>query len=100
MVMLLLNLAIIPDEVCKKIDFSPGWSERFKNLMKEYREKWDMEVDMSQEDYENAPEYNLRRPKKTLKWDFQNNELEEKYQKFVIAQYETDLKLHADTIEF
>jgi len=51
MVMLLLNLAIIPDEVCKKIDFSPGWSERFKNLMKEYRTKWDMEVDMSQEDY-------------------------------------------------
>jgi len=33
MVMILLNLAIIPDEVVKKIDFNPGWSRRFLKLM-------------------------------------------------------------------
>jgi len=40
MVMLLLNLAVIPDEVIKKIDFHPGWSRRFKKSMDQYKEDW------------------------------------------------------------
>ena len=38
--MLLLNLAVIPDEVVKKIDFNPGWSRRFKKSMDQYKEDW------------------------------------------------------------
>jgi len=40
MVMILLNLAVIPDEVVKKIDFDMGWSTRFKKLMDEYKSEW------------------------------------------------------------
>lgn len=40
MVMILLNLAIIPDEVVKKIDFNPGWSRRFLKLMQAFRKEW------------------------------------------------------------
>jgi len=88
MVMLLLNLAVIPDEVVKKIDFNPGWSRRFMKSMNEYKEKWDEEVD------------DKTKPEHTVKWRFQDAELEDDYQKFVIKQYETDTELHKDTIAF
>ena len=82
MVMLLLNLAVIPDEVIKQIDFNPGWSRRFLKLMKQYRKDWDADINHH------------------IKWRFQDNDLEDQYQKFVIQQYETDIELHTDTIKF
>lgn len=37
LVILLLNLAYVPDDVIKKlVDFNPGWSIKFKALMEEY----------------------------------------------------------------
>ena len=36
MVVILLNLAMIPDEVVRKIDFKPGWQQRFKDNMEQY----------------------------------------------------------------
>lgn len=86
MVMLLLNLAIIPDDVVKKMDFNPGWSRRFLHLMQDYRKNWD------DDDAHKAPTGH--------KFKFQDNELETAYQKFVIQQYETDIQLHEDTIKF
>ena len=59
MVMLLLNLAVIPDSVIEDIDFNPGWSRRFLKRMKQYRKDWDVDI--------NHP----------IKWRFQDNELEE-----------------------
>jgi hypothetical protein len=37
MAVVLLNLAMIPDEVLRKIDFNPGWQKRFKNNMEMYK---------------------------------------------------------------
>jgi len=59
MVLILLNLAVIPDEVIRgtdedkkvaghkvinKIDFNPGWSKRFMQSMKDYKENWNLLV--------------------------------------------------------
>lgn len=41
LVMILLNLAYIPDSVVQKVSsFNPGWSLEFKNLMNEH---WDQD---------------------------------------------------------
>lgn len=40
MVMILLNLAVIPDSVVKKIDFEENWQQRFKENMKQYQDSW------------------------------------------------------------
>ena len=40
MVMILLNLAVIPDEVVKKLDFEEGWQKRFKDNMQAYKDNW------------------------------------------------------------
>ena len=101
--MLLLNLAVIPDEVIrgtdetkkveghnviKEIDFNPGWSKRFMKSMTDYKENWNKLVaDPSKPDHQ-------------TEWRYQDNDLEEDYQKFVIQKYETDIKLHDDTIAF
>lgn len=37
MVHVLLNLAYIPDQVVRKVDFDPGWSRRFRQLMDAYK---------------------------------------------------------------
>ena len=39
-VMILLNLAVIPDEVVKKLDFEEGWQKRFKDNMQAYKDNW------------------------------------------------------------
>lgn len=42
MVFLLLNLAVIPDEVAKKVDFSNhGWSSKLLKTMTKYQENWE-----------------------------------------------------------
>jgi len=40
MIMILVNLAYIPDYVVKKIDFSRGWSDRFRTHMNDFKEKF------------------------------------------------------------
>lgn len=40
-VLLLLNLAYIPDEIAKQFDFSPGFSERFVSKMKKYKQDFE-----------------------------------------------------------
>ena len=40
MVMILLNLAYIPDSVVKQIDFKPGWQKKFKAAMDNYKQEF------------------------------------------------------------
>jgi len=41
MVFLLMNLAVVPDDVIKKCDFSiSGWAAIFKHNMTEYKKNW------------------------------------------------------------
>lgn len=42
MVVVLFNLSYIPDEVAKKLDFEPGWQERFLQNMIEYKLSWQL----------------------------------------------------------
>ena len=37
MVVILLNVAYIPDEVARKIHFKPGWQQQFKRDMEEFK---------------------------------------------------------------
>lgn len=39
MIMILLNIAVIPDYVVDQMDFFPGWQKRFKELMDNYKTK-------------------------------------------------------------
>lgn len=71
MVMVLLNLAFIPDEVVHKINFKPGWSREFRKNMEEYKQKFFRETGQ--------------------KWEFQNTRLEEDYIDFVHAQEANDV---------
>lgn len=62
MVMVLLNLSFIPDSVVRKMakhNFEPGWSEKFKEYMDEYKAEFEGE------------------------WKYQDQELEQKYLEFV-----------------
>lgn len=74
MVMVLLNLAVIPDEVVKEIDFNPGWSVRFSELMKKYKKNWDEEAERENE---------KDGSKKRFKWKYQDDELEQAYADFM-----------------
>jgi hypothetical protein len=78
MVMLLLNLAVIPDEVVKDIDFNfkPGWSRRFKKLMDKYKENWNA---MRHEKEEKDGKTVLKHPDWKFEWKFQDEQLEEAY---------------------
>lgn len=40
MIMILLNLAYIPDSVAKELEFSPGWSKKFHEDMNKYKKNW------------------------------------------------------------
>ena len=75
MVMLLLNLAVIPDEVVQKIDFKRGWQKRFKNNMKRYKKSF------------------------PVKWKYQDGDLEVRYARFVKAAEEKDENLAIDIAE-
>ena len=63
LVILMLNLAVIPDEVVHKMDLRPGWQWRFRKLMQNYREDFTA--------------------KHKVKYEFQNAELERRYAEFV-----------------
>jgi len=40
MIVILLNIAYIPDEVAHKINFKPGWQIKFKEHMEEYKKNF------------------------------------------------------------
>lgn len=64
MVFLLLNLAVIPDEVVKQCTFSNhGWSKKFKKDMTKYKENFEGDGE----------------------WKYQDADLEEKYNEFVVS---------------
>lgn len=65
-VLILMNLAIIPDSVVKKINFVPGWQAEFKNNMLAYKEEFC--ANHSRE------------------WKYQDDDLEQEYRIFVKVQ--------------
>ena len=73
--MLLLNLAVIPDEVVQKIDFKRGWQKRFKKNMKRYKQSF------------------------PVKWKYQDSDLEVRYARYVKAAEEIDKELKVDLEE-
>lgn len=68
MVMILLNLAVIPDEVVRKMDLKAGWQKRFKGLMNDYKANF-----------------------QGMTWKYQDEELEKMYAEFVKKQQKTDM---------
>lgn len=70
MIMILLNISYIPDEVAKQINFKPGWQQKFKQHMEEYKKQF----------YANTG----------IQWQFQNKKLEDDYADFMHSQEATD----------
>lgn len=65
MVMVLLQLAYIPDVVIRDVDFTvPGWSYKFwermeqfkQDFKKEYNEEWTFQDEFTEERYKNFKE--------------------------------------------
>ena len=68
---MLMNIAVIPDEVVQKTNFNHlGWADIMKGNMKQYKEKWTSE--------------NGRQ------WKYQDNELEQEYLAFVREKQQND----------
>jgi len=63
LVILVLNLANIPDPVVKEMDFEPGFSKRFTTLMEKFKEGFEKEHG--------------------VEWGFQDEKLEAKYNDFM-----------------
>lgn len=78
--MILLNLAVIPDSVCKKIEFEPGWRKRFRLKMSTFKL-----------DFVST---------KVDKWRYQDDELEQMYKEFVEEKEKDDEDLKADHAEW
>jgi len=68
LIVVLLNLAVIPDEVVRRQTWSRGWQQRFLENMNEYKANF----------------------KGFCEWRFQDQELEDAYWKFVKEQEKTD----------
>lgn len=66
MVQILINLAYIPDDVVKKINFKPGWHEEFLKNMNEYKANYKRDTGKT--------------------WEFQNKRLEDEYVEFIQGQ--------------
>ena len=77
MIMVLLNLAYIPDEVIRKIqDFEPGWSTKFKQGMTDYKNNFNQKV-------ESEKKVDLHGQVYDTKWRYQGKELEKRFAQFV-----------------
>ena len=85
MIVLLLNIAYIPDDVVKELDFDPEWHIRFKKLMDTYKEKFNAE------DKSSNPE------NQGLEWKFQDDQLEDRYKKFM-SKRQSENKDYQDAI--
>lgn len=79
MVQICINLAYIPDDVARKINFKPGWQKIFKKNMDEYKENF-------KKNHGKA-------------WEFQNQRLEEDYIQFMYQQEEIDPEAITDNID-
>ena len=81
MVLVLLNLAFLPDEVVRKIDFTQEqWSVKFKKDMDEFKEKWSNSKDGKQ-------------------WEFQEESVEESYRDFIQERKNSDKILQQLNLE-
>lgn len=69
MIIVLLNLAVIPDKVIVQMDFFQGWQKRFKVLMDNYKKDF----------------------KGICPWKYQDQDLEDKYALFVKEKEKTDV---------
>ena len=73
MIMILLNLAFIPDHIVQKQDifddFTPGWGLRLKQAMENHKEDFNKNVKENQKitegDNRNTVVYVLMKPKET-----------------------------------
>lgn len=80
MIMILFNLAYIPDVVAKEIDFTvEQWSVKFLENMKKFKEDWEQKND---------------RP-----WSYQTNEIEQEYKEFINSKKASDDLLQKDIAE-
>ena len=71
MVFMLMNIAVIPDEVVQKTHFNHlGWADIMKENMKQYKEQWTSE--------------------NGKQWEYQNHALEEDYLTFMRRQQQND----------
>jgi hypothetical protein len=85
LVMLLLNLAVIPDSCVTQIKhFGPGWQKDFYNIMEDYKHNVFPGVVNGV----------------TKEWEFQNEHWEADYAEFVKRQIEKDLDIVEETEEW
>ena len=76
MIMVLLNLAYIPDNVIMNMqDFEPGWSTRFKQAMTDHKNNFNLKY-QANEKGSHSQVYDT-------KWKYQCRELEDRYAKFM-----------------
>ena len=69
MVLIIMNLAFIPDEVLmdKDFNFEAGWHKKFAQLMQRYKRNWSA--------------------KTGKEWLYQCEEIEESYNQFMIERF-------------
>lgn len=79
LIVVLLNLACIPDAVVRNIDFEPGWQKRFKLHMNNWKLNWTGNEE---------------------KWRYQDEKLEKAYTTFVEEREALDEDLKADIQEW
>lgn len=79
LIVVLLNLACIPDAVVRSIDFEPGWQKRFKLHMNNWKLNW---------------------TGNEKKWRYQDKELEDAYEAFVAERAAEDQELKDDIEEW
>lgn len=104
LIMVLLNLAYIPDDVIKSIeDFKHGWSSKFKKLMTDYYSqdrysKWNNRMEQIKREVESEM-YNAKQEDKLAAvYARINEELEESYKNFVDGKKDKDPK-YKESIE-
>lgn len=96
LIMVLLNLAYIPDDVVRQIeDFNHGWSFKFKKLMDEYYShqrfsKWTEQFDSLRAEVENENPNASEDEKRAAFYANLNEKLESNYQDFVEQGRESD----------
>ena len=106
LIMVLLNLAYIPDDVVKQLeDFNHGWSFKFKKLMDEYYSqerfsKWNDQFDSIRAEVESEMPNANEDEKKAAFYGRLNEKLEESYHEFVEEAREKDLLYHSSMEEY
>lgn len=92
MIMVLLNLAYIPDNVILNIkDFEPGWSTRFKQAMIDYKNNFNLKY-QANEKGSHGQVYDT-------KWMYQCEELEKRYADFMVNRDAALLELKMKKLE-